>query len=128
MTRLTRTWIQRVGAPLMLVIGPIVLLRRRRAGKRTHHIPVLVAEGRFSELVDDIADELERVTGKQPVVGALSGLWAMPMHTMRYAGERLFGDLTYRRLQAVKAAVDPDDVFRSNHPVRLPASEVRQAA
>jgi len=26
----------------------------------------------------------------------------------------------------VKATVDPDDVFRSNHPVRLPATEVRQ--
>jgi hypothetical protein len=81
------------GVALMLVIGPIVLLRRRRAGKRTHHIPVLVAEGRFSELVDDIVDELERVTGKKPVVGALAGLWAMPMHTMRYAGERLFGSI-----------------------------------
>ena len=48
--------------------------------------------------------------------------------TKRERGERLFGDVTYRRLQAVKAAVDPDDVFRSNHPVRLPAAEVRQAA
>jgi FAD/FMN-containing dehydrogenase len=46
----------------------------------------------------------------------------------RERGERLFGDLTYRRLQSVKAAVDPDDVFRSNHPVRLPAAEVRRAA
>jgi hypothetical protein len=81
------------GVALMLVIGPIVLLRRRRAGKRTHHIPVLVAEGRFSELVDDIVDELGRVTGKKPVVGALAGLWAMPMRTMRYAGERLFGSI-----------------------------------
>jgi len=48
--------------------------------------------------------------------------------TKRERGERLFGDITYRRLQAVKAAVDPDDVFRSNHPVRLPAADVRQAA
>jgi hypothetical protein len=48
--------------------------------------------------------------------------------TKRERGERLFGDITYRRLQAVKAAVDPDDVFRSNHPVRLPAAEVRRAA
>jgi FAD/FMN-containing dehydrogenase len=47
----------------------------------------------------------------------------------RQRGERLFGDLTYRRLQTVKAAVDPDDVFRSNHPVRLPAAaEARRAA
>ena len=49
--------------------------------------------------------------------------------TKRERGERLFGDLTYRRLQTVKAAVDPDDVFRSNHPVRLPAApEARRAA
>jgi FAD/FMN-containing dehydrogenase len=50
--------------------------------------------------------------------------------TKRERGERLFGDLTYRRLQTVKAAVDPDDVFRSNHPVRLPIAppEARQAA
>ena len=48
--------------------------------------------------------------------------------TKRERGERLFGDITYRRLQAVKAAVDPDDVFRSNHPIRLPAADVRQAA
>jgi FAD/FMN-containing dehydrogenase len=48
--------------------------------------------------------------------------------TKRQRGERLFGDVTYRRLQAVKAAIDPDDVFRSNHPVRLPVSDARQAA
>jgi FAD/FMN-containing dehydrogenase len=49
--------------------------------------------------------------------------------TKRERGERLWGDVNYRRLQAVKAAVDPDDVFRSNHPIRLPAAqEARRAA
>jgi FAD/FMN-containing dehydrogenase len=46
----------------------------------------------------------------------------------RERGERLFGSKTYRRLQAVKAEVDPDDVFRSNHPVRLPVARLRKAA
>jgi FAD/FMN-containing dehydrogenase len=46
----------------------------------------------------------------------------------RERGERLFGAKTYQRLQAVKAEVDPDDVFRSNHPVRLPVARLRQAA
>jgi FAD/FMN-containing dehydrogenase len=46
----------------------------------------------------------------------------------RERGERLFGPMTYRRLQAVKAAVDPDDLFRSNHPVRLPAARLKKAA
>jgi hypothetical protein len=46
----------------------------------------------------------------------------------RERGERLFGAVTYRRLQAVKARVDSDDLFRSNHPVRLPAARLRKAA
>jgi hypothetical protein len=46
----------------------------------------------------------------------------------RERGERLFGKTTYRRLQAVKATVDPEDVFRSNHPIRLPAQRLREAA
>jgi FAD/FMN-containing dehydrogenase len=46
----------------------------------------------------------------------------------RERGERLFGSGTYRRLQMVKATVDPEDVFRSNHPVRLPAARLKRAA
>jgi len=46
----------------------------------------------------------------------------------RERGERLFGEMAYRRLQAVKGKVDPEDVFRSNHPVRLPAARLRKAA
>jgi FAD/FMN-containing dehydrogenase len=58
-----------------------------------------------------------------------SGRMYLNFAEKRQGGERLFGDLNYRRLQTVKAAVDPDDVFRSNHPVRLPAAqEVKQAA
>jgi FAD/FMN-containing dehydrogenase len=58
-----------------------------------------------------------------------SGRMYLNFAEKRQRGERLFGDLTYRRLQTVKAAVDPDDVFRSNHPVRLPAApEARRAA
>ena len=46
----------------------------------------------------------------------------------RERGERFFGSATYRRLQTVKGKVDPDDVFRSNHPVRLPGGRLRKAA
>lgn len=46
----------------------------------------------------------------------------------RERGERLFGSTTYRRLQSVKGKVDPEDVFRSNHPVRLPGGRLRKAA
>jgi FAD/FMN-containing dehydrogenase len=57
-----------------------------------------------------------------------SGRMYLNFAEKRRRGEELFGDLTYRRLQTVKAAVDPDDVLRSNHPVRLPSAEARRAA
>jgi FAD/FMN-containing dehydrogenase len=57
-----------------------------------------------------------------------SGRTYLNLTEKRQRGERLFGDAAYRRLQSVKAAVDPDDVFRSNHPVYLPGAETRQAA
>ena len=82
---------------LMLVIGPIVLSRRRRAGLRTHHIPVLVPKGKFSALVDDVMEELADQTGAKPVVGTLAGLWALPMRTMTFAGQRLFGSVIRER-------------------------------
>ena len=42
--------------------------------------------------------------------------------------QRFFGHTTYRRLQAVKGQVDPEDAFRSNHPIRLPGLRLRRAA
>jgi hypothetical protein len=78
-----------VGVALMLLIAPIVLYRRHRAGRDTHHIPVLVPDGRFDELVADIVDELEHATGRRAVVGTLGGLWALPMYAMQYAAQQL---------------------------------------
>jgi FAD/FMN-containing dehydrogenase len=46
----------------------------------------------------------------------------------RERGQRLFGPKAFARLQAVKAQVDPRDVFRSNHPIRVPATRLRRAA
>ena len=46
----------------------------------------------------------------------------------RERGQRLFGAKTFAPLQAVKSKVDPHDVFRSNHPIRVPATRLRKAA
>jgi FAD/FMN-containing dehydrogenase len=46
----------------------------------------------------------------------------------RERGERFFGPKAFARLQAVKARVDPDDVFRSNHPIRVPGTRLRRVA
>jgi FAD/FMN-containing dehydrogenase len=48
--------------------------------------------------------------------------------TRRERGQRFFGAKAFARLQAVKAKVDPHDVFRSNHPIRVPARRLRRAA
>jgi Berberine and berberine like len=37
-------------------------------------------------------------------------------------GDELFGPATHARLRAVKAAVDPTDLIRSNHPVEPAAA------
>lgn len=79
-----------LGVALMLVVGPIVLLRRRRAGLRTHHIPVLVADGQFDRVVEDIADELRLRTDRAIHVGTLGGMWGLPMRAMRFAAAQLF--------------------------------------
>jgi FAD/FMN-containing dehydrogenase len=46
----------------------------------------------------------------------------------RERGQRLFGPKAFARLQSVKAEVDPQDVFRSNHPIRVPGARLRRAA
>jgi FAD binding domain/Berberine and berberine like len=48
--------------------------------------------------------------------------------TRRERGQRFFGARAFAGLQAVKAKVDPQDVFRSNHPIRVPARRLRRAA
>jgi berberine-like enzyme len=47
-----------------------------------------------------------------------SGRDYMNFREGRTDGERLFSKLAYERLLAVKRRVDPDDVIRSNHPLR----------
>jgi hypothetical protein len=44
-------------------------------------------------------------------------------------GDRLFGPYAHHRLRGVKAAYDPADLFRSNHPVApAPAVKARRPA
>lgn len=81
------------GVLLMLLVGPIVLVRRWRRGLRTHHIPVLVAEAEFHELVTEIADVLRERTEREVHVGTLAGLWALPMRVMRFAAQLFFGSI-----------------------------------
>jgi berberine-like enzyme len=42
------------------------------------------------------------------------------------SGQTLFGADAYHRLRAVKAAYDPDDALRANHPIP-PAKPMRRA-
>ena len=56
------------------------------------------------------------------VKGALAP-WAAERHYFNFAdrpqeGESLFPPDTHRGLQWVKAAYDPDELFRASHPIR----------
>jgi hypothetical protein len=46
----------------------------------------------------------------------------MNFREKRTSGQRLFSPTVYRRLQQIKAKVDPSDVIRSNHPVTASSS------
>lgn len=111
------------GVALMLVVGPIVLVRRWRAGLRTHHIPVLVADGEFHRLVSDIADELATCTEREANIGTLGGLWALPMRAMRYAAERLFQSVVQAEPVIVVAGKAEVAAFAMDVNVTAPAKD-----
>jgi hypothetical protein len=108
-----------LGVALMLLVGPVILYRRRRAGRRTHHIPVLVMRGDFDELVREIEDELSSMSGAKPRVGRLQGAWGLPMRAMRYAGARLFGSVV---------RTDPVEVVAGDVEVAAFATDVNVTA
>ena len=54
------------------------------------------------------------------LLGHLDTVWpvgTLEARPVRLEGDRLFGPYAHHRLRAVKAAYDPADLFRSNHPV-----------
>lgn len=108
---------------LMLLIGPAILLRRRRRGLRTHHVPVLVMEGQFKELVADIADQLHTFTNREVEVRPLGGAWALPMHAVRYAGARLFGSTVKSDPVVVRAGDIEVAAFATDVNVTAPEAE-----
>jgi FAD/FMN-containing dehydrogenase len=66
-----------------------------------------------------LAEAIERALRR---LRAAMAPWSAEKHYLNFTerpvhpGE-LFADEAFRRLQVVKAAYDPDDVFRSNHPI-----------
>jgi hypothetical protein len=108
---------------LMLLIGPAILLLRRRRGLRTHHVPVLVMDGQFDELLADIASQLETTTKEKAEVHALGGAWALPMHAVRYAGARLFGSTVTTAPMVVRAADVEVAAFATDVNVTAPEDE-----
>lgn len=77
------------GLLLMLLVTPVLQLRRRREGRTTQHVPLIVREGRFDELTGDISSWLEELTGGRVRREPLTGIASWPLRAMRYAAARL---------------------------------------
>ena len=100
-----RRWVSRVplsypialslgtGLLLMLVITPVLQLRRVREGRATQHLPLLVKEGRFEQLVSDIEQWLEEITGSKVEREEYRGVASWPLRVLRFAAARLLGSV-----------------------------------
>jgi len=74
---------------LMLVVTPVLQLRRWHDGRRTQHLPLLVKEGRFEELSEDIRSWLEEITGTEGRREELRGVASWPLRVLRFAAASL---------------------------------------
>lgn len=77
----------------MIVITPIVTLRRWREGRRVAQIPLVIAGRRG---IDDLADELQKLLrelGFEPERDQLRGPVSWPFRTLRYAAREMLGSV-----------------------------------
>jgi FAD/FMN-containing dehydrogenase len=76
----------------------------------------------FGVGITPVPEAVAAVEGALDAVGSALAPWRSGRAYANFAerrtpGDRLFGPSTHRRLRAVKAAYDPENVFRANHPV-----------
>lgn len=112
------------GFLLMLLVTPVVLLRHAREGRATEHIALVVKEGRF----DQLADDLERWTGELAGVPCtrqeLTGVVSWPMRTMRFAAAHLLRSVVTADPVRLRAGDVEVSVFATNLSVTAPRDDV----
>ena len=112
------------GLLLMLVITPVLQLRRAREGRATQHLPLLVKEGRFEQLVCDIEQWLEELTGSEVRREEYRGVASWPLRVLRFAAARLLRSVVADAPVRLRAGDSEVALFATDLSVTAPKDEV----
>lgn len=112
------------GLFLMILVTPVLLVRQRREGVRTLHIPLLVREGRFDELTKDLQAWLSELTGAKVSRESHTGLSSWPLRTLRYAAAELLRSVVREDPVKLRAGRVEVSVFATNLSLVAPAADV----
>lgn len=113
-----------LGLLLMLLVTPVLQLRRRREGRATQHLPVIVKEGRFEQLTDDVQAWLDDITGMRATREELRGVASWPLRVMRYASARLLRSVVADDPVRLRAGSTEVALFATNLSVTAPVADV----
>jgi FAD/FMN-containing dehydrogenase len=110
--------------------SPLVSLELRHLGgelarPRPHHGAIGALDAEFALVAVGIAPTPERAAAVAAYIGELRDAlapWAAPVGSLNFADTRrdphtFWTGEAYERLRRIKAALDPDDVIRANHPL-----------
>lgn len=113
-----------LGLMLMLFVTPALALRRRREGRATQHLPLVVKEGRFEELTQDIRGWLQELTGAQARQEELRGVASWPLRVLRFAAARLLRSVVADDPVRLRAGDVEVALFAMNLSVTAPKDDV----
>lgn len=113
-----------MGLLLMLIVTPVLQLRRAREGRATQHLPLLVKEGRFEQLVCDIEQWLAELTRAEVRREEYRGVASWPLRVLRYAAARLLRSVVADAPVRLRARDTEIALFATNLSVTAPKAEV----
>ncbi len=131
-----RRWVSRVGSSypialslglgllLMLVVTPVLNLRRTREGRATEHLPVLVKEGRYEELIEDVQAWIQEITGMRATREEYGGVASWPLRVLRYAAARLLRSVVSDDPVRLRAGPTEVALFAMNLSITAPKDDV----
>lgn len=114
------------GLLLMLVVTPIVQLQHRREGRATLHLPLIVKEGRFERLTEDISTWLRELTSEQVTQSAMHGFASWPLRAMRFAAARLLRSVVNDAPVRLRAGNVELALFALNLSITAPRADVHR--
>jgi len=113
-----------LGLFLMLLVTPVLQLRRAREGRATQHLPLLVKEGRFDDLVRDIEPWLQELARTQVRREEYRGIASWPLRVLRFAAARLLRSVVADAPVRLRAGATEVAIFATNLSITAPKTEV----